>query len=147
MLLGRYDGKLSAKFQIAFPRKFVKELGERVVITKGLEHCLIVVSETHWKTLLEGTEGLPFTQKSVRQTQRFLLGNAQYEELDSKGRCVIPEYLREYAHLTNDIVYAGIERFIEIWDKQQWENEQRALSTSIESITEKLTVQKEFGNE
>lgn len=147
MLLGRFDGKIGAKFQIAFPKKFREELGDRIIITKGLENCLIVVSEKHWKTLLEGTEGLPFTQKATREMQRFLLGNAQYIELDSKGRCVLPEYLRVHGNIQDELVYAGIERFVEIWDKKNWEKEQEKLTGNIETIAEKLTVRKENGNE
>lgn len=143
MLIGRFDSKLSSKFQISFPKKFRKELGERLIITTGLENCLIVVSEEGWKTLLEGTEGLPFTQKPTREVQRYLLGNAQEIVLDSKGRCILPEYLREYAHLLEDVVFAGIQRFVEVWDKTMWEEEQKRLAGTIESVAEKLTVQKE----
>ena len=138
MLIGRYDGKISGKFQIAFPKKFREILGERLVITKGLENCLIVVSEKNWQTLLEGTEGKPFIEKSSREMQRFLLGNAQYIELDGKGRFVLPEYLRAYAGIMEDIVYAGIQRFVEIWDKKAWDEQQVRLGKSIESIAEKL---------
>ena len=147
MLLGRYDSKIGSKFQISFPKKFRKEMRDKLIFTKGLENCLIVVSEKDWKTLLEGTEGLPFTQRSTRKIQRFLLGNAQEVELDSKGRCVIPQYLREYAQIHEEIVCAGIERFVEIWDKKTWEEEQKSLTGNIETIAEKLTVQKETGNE
>ena len=147
MLLGRYDSKIGSKFQISFPKKFRSDLGDKLIITKGMENCLIVVSEEGWKTLLEGTEGLPFTQRATRKMQRFLLGNAQPLELDSKGRCVIPQYLREYAHLQNDVVCAGIERFVEIWDKTEWENEQKNVSGNIETIAEKLSVQKENRDE
>ncbi len=147
MLLGRYDTKIGSKYQISFPKKFRSELGDKLVITKGLENCLIVVSEEGWKTLLEGTEGLPFTQKPTREMQRYLLGNAQFVELDSKGRCVLPEYLRDYANLKEEVVCAGIERFVEIWDKKNWDEEQKRLSGNIETIAEKLTVQKEVGND
>lgn len=147
MLLGRYDSKIGGKFQISFPKKFRKEMGDKLIFTKGFENCLIVVSEKDWKTLLEGTEGLPFTQRSIRKTQRFLLGNAQEVDLDSKGRCVIPQYLREYAHIEDEVVCAGIERFVEIWDKNTWEEEQKELSGTIETIAEKLTVRKELGDE
>ncbi len=139
MLIGRYDGKLSVKFQVAFPKKFREVLGDRLIITKGLESCLIVVSELNWKTLLEGTAESPFTSRNPREIQRFLLGNAQYIETDSKGRFVIPEYLRDYAGIQEDIVYAGIERFVEIWDKKKWEEEQKRLSANIENIAQRLT--------
>jgi len=139
MLLGRYDGKISERFQIAVPSKFRQDLGDKLIITKGLENYLIVVSEEKWKTLLEGTENEPFTKKPARDMQRFLLGNAHYVELDDKGRCVLPEHLREYAGLTDEVVYAGIERFVEVWDKQVWEETQNILSKNIESIAEKLS--------
>ena len=138
MLIGRFEGKITEKFQMAFPKKFREEIGDKIIITKGLENCLIVVSEKNWKTLLEGTEGRSFTNKSTRQVQRFLLGNASEVELDSKGRCVIPEFLREYAHIQTDIVFAGIERFVEIWDKKDWEEQQMTLSENIIDIAEKL---------
>lgn len=138
MLIGQYEAKVNAKFQIAFPKKFREILGDKLVITKGLDNYLIVVSEANWKTLLEGTEGRPFTNRSARQTQRFLLGNAMYVELDNQGRFVLPEYLRKYAHIFNEVICAGIQRFVEIWDKKQWEEQQKHLSENISSIAERL---------
>ena len=143
MLLGQYDGKLSEKHQAALPKKFRDELGDRLIITKGFENCLIAVSEENWKTLLEGTEGKPFTSKNTRELQRFLLGNATYVELDGKGRFVIPEFLRNFAGIKNDVIFAGIQRFVEIWDKTKWEENQKELSENITSIAERLSA----GNE
>lgn len=139
MLIGQYDTKLSEKHQVALPKKFRDELGDKIITTKGFENCLIVVSQEGWKTLLEGTEGKPFTDKNTRELQRFLLGNATYAELDTKGRFVIPEFLREFAGIKNDIIFAGIQRFVEIWDKEAWEKHQKELSESIESIAERLS--------
>lgn len=141
MLIGQYDGKLSEKHQAGLPKKFRDELGDRLIITKGFENCLIVVSEENWKTLLEGTEGKPFTSKNTRELQRFLLGNATYVELDAKGRFVIPEFLRNFAGIKNDVIFAGIQRFVEIWDKETWEEHQKELSGTIESIAEKLSIE------
>ena len=76
MLLGQYESKIGDKHQVGLPKKFREVLGERLIITKGFENCLIIVSENNWKTLLEGTEGKPFISKSAREMQRFLLGNA-----------------------------------------------------------------------
>jgi MraZ protein len=143
MLIGQYDGKISEKYQAALPKKFRDELGDRLIITKGFENCLIIVSEENWKTLLEGTEGKPFTSKNTRELQRFLLGNATYIELDGKGRFVIPEFLRNFAGLKSDIIFAGIQRFVEIWDKTKWEENQNELSENITSIAERLSA----GNE
>jgi len=138
MLIGQYISQLSEKHQVSLPKKFREILGDKLVVTKGFENCLIVVSVENWKTLLEGTEGRPFTNKSARELQRFLLGNATDIELDNKGRFVIPEYLRSFAGMDKDIVFTGISRFVEIWDKKKWEAHQLELSKNLDSIAERL---------
>src|ERR1700749_605009 len=121
MLLGQYESKVGVKHQAGLPKRFRDTLGDKLIVTKGFENCLIIVGEENWKTLLEGTEGKPFTSKSTRELQRFLLGNASYVDLDDKGRFVVPEYLRQFAHLEMDVVFVGIQRFVELWDKKKWE--------------------------
>ena len=139
MLIGQYEGRIGEKYQAALPKKFREILGDRLIVTKGFENCLIVVSVENWKTLLEGTQGRPFTSKNTRELQRFLLGNATDIELDTKGRFVISNYLREFAKLKTDIIFAGIERFVEIWDKKTWDEHQKGLGENIESIAERLS--------
>jgi MraZ protein len=146
MLIGQYEGKVGEKSRIAFPSKFRDHLGEMIIVTKGLEQCLIIISEENWQTLLEGTAGKPFTDRSTREMQRFLLGNATSVELDKKGRFIIPEYLREYAGISDEVIFAGIERFVELWSKKSWEEQQIRLSENIESIAQKLSG-KELVNE
>lgn len=139
MLIGQYESTISSKYQTAIPKKFREILGKSLIITKGFEKCLIAVSADHWKTLLEGTEGKPFTNRSSRELQRFLLGNATDVELDSKGRFVIPEYLRKFAGVESEIVFAGLTRFVEIWDKKTWDEHQKDLGERIETIADKLS--------
>ena len=139
MLAGRYEAKLGKKFQISFPKRFRNEMGDKLILTKGLDENLIIVSEKNWETLLEGTKGLPFTNKSARELQRFLLGNVFELEIDNKGRFLIPEFLRDYAHLKEDVVFLGIDRFVELWNKDTWEKYQKDLSLRVESIAEKLS--------
>ena len=138
MLIGQYEGKIGEKHQAALPKKFREVLGEKLIVTKGFEDCLIIVSEKNWETLLEGTEGKPFTNKATRELQRFLLGNATYVELDTKGRFVLPEYLRAFAHIETEIIFAGLQRFVEVWDKKKWDEHQIELGKNIESIAERL---------
>lgn len=143
MVIGQYEGKIGEKYQVAIPKKFREVLGDKLIITKGFEGCLIAVAENNWKSMLEDIEGRPFTDKISREKQRFILGNASLVELDTKGRFVLPEYLRKYAQITNDLIYVGIERFFEIWDKDKWEEQQKALTQNIETITEKLNETRE----
>ena len=138
MLIGQYDGKLGAKGRIAFPKKFREVLGDSLIVTLGYENSLIVVSEKGWKALLEGTEGKPFIQSETRETQRFLLGGASNVELDSKGRFVIPAYLRDFAKIKGDVVFLGLSRYVEIWDKTLWEEYRTGLEKNIDKISQRL---------
>lgn len=143
MVLGQYEGTISEKKQVAFPKRFREVMGDTIVVTKGFDGHLVIVSEKNWETLLEGTEGKPFTNKDARDTQRYLLGNATVVELDGKGRFVLPDYLRDYAGITKEIVFAGINRFVEVWDKKKWYDTEHSLSKNITSITERLSGREE----
>lgn len=147
MLIGQYEGKVSVKFQISFPKKFREELGNRLIVTKGFEKTLLVISEANWKIVLEDIENSSLTQASSRETKRFLYGGATNVELDGKGRFIIPEYLRIFAELGEDIIFVGQESYAEIWNKQRWEDYNESLIPKISEIAEKLTVQKETRNE
>lgn len=139
MLIGQHEGKVGEKYQVALPKKFREKLGDKLIVTKGFENCLIIVSVENWKTLLEGTEGKAFTNKNTRELQRFLLGNATDVELDTKGRFVLPQFLREFAHIKEEVIFAGIERFVEVWDKAEWNKHQEELNKNISNIAERLT--------
>ena len=138
MLIGQYEGKVGEKNRIAFPKKFREELGDNLIITYGYENSLIVVSEKNWRSLLEGTEGKPFIQSETRETQRFLLGGASNVELDSKGRFVMPYYLREFAKIKDEIIFLGLSRYVEIWDKARWTEYRGNLEKNIDVISQRL---------
>ena len=139
MLLGQFDSKIGTNGRAGFPKRFREVLGDKLIITQGFEKSLIVVSEEGWKALLEGTEGQPFTHSDARQTQRFLLGGAAFVELDEKGRFILPEHLRKYGELSEEVVFIGMSRFVELWDKKRWEEYNKELQGNINVITQRLS--------
>ncbi|CAN5136870.1 division/cell wall cluster transcriptional repressor MraZ [soil metagenome] len=141
MLIGQYDGKLGEKARVGFPKKFREVLGDKLIITHGFEGSLLIVPETGWKQLLEGTENIPFTSSSARETQRFLLGGATFIELDEKGRFILPEYLRKFSQIHAEVIFLGISKYVEMWDKEHWNEYQKKLTRNISMIAEKLSGQ------
>ncbi len=139
MLLGQVESKLSQQFQTAFPKKFRDELGNRIIITKGIDKCLLAVSEQNWETLLEGTREMPFLDKATRELQRYLFGSADVIKIDKQGRFFMPEYLRVYANMSREIVFVGVQRYVEIWDLNLWESHQKSIANSIELLTINLS--------
>lgn len=139
MILGQWIGKIDEKSRVSFPKRFREEYGEKLIVTKGLDRNLIIVSVTNWESLLEGTIGHSFLSSDVRAMQRFLLGNASFVELDEKGRFLVPSYLKEHASLMTDVVFAGLHRFVELWDVKLWEEEQSLLREKLPSVATRLT--------
>ncbi len=138
MLLGQYEGKIDEKGRTAFPKKLRETLGDKLIVTFGYEQALIVVSESGWKSLLEGTEGKPFIQAEARETQRFLLGGASFVELDSKSRFIIPSYLRQFGKIAQEVIFIGLSRYVEIWDKKRWIAYQMNLEKNIDTMAKRL---------
>lgn len=144
MLIGRQDTKIDEKNRIILPAKFRRELGDNLIVSQGFEGSLIVISVSKFELLLEGTRGKPIIDKNAREIERFLLGSAEEVSLDDKGRFIVPNYLREYASLNEEVSMLGVIRYVQIWDKKRWETHNLELIKKIEPITERLTKNNEI---
>lgn len=137
-LLGQYQGRVSLKGRVAFPKRFRQILGSKIILTRGYEGCLIAISEKEWKTLTESIEKKPFVFGAARDTARFLLGNAALIELDDQGRFVLPPHLKDYAQLKEKAIFLGLNRYVEIWAENKWRDYQNYLTKNIDHISERL---------
>lgn len=138
MLIGQYLGKISSKGRVALPKKFRQVLGDEVVLARWYENCLVVVSKTAWEKILQDFTGGRAVTLPARDTDRFLLGGAFEVELDAQGRFVVPQALRAYADLKDEIIFAGLHDRVEIWDKVLWEKHERKLLQRAPELAERL---------
>lgn len=138
MLIGEYKHSLDPKKRLAVPSKLRKEIGEKVVLTRGLENCLFLFSITEWEKLSEKISALPMGQKDSRGFARLLLSGASEVELDQLGRVLIPDYLRDYAGLRKTVMVAGVGKRLEIWDEEKWSAYKREIEKNGDQIAEKL---------
>lgn len=120
MFMGEYSHSIDEKGRLIIPSKFRFELGEKFVLTRGLDGCLCVYPQSEWNILEEKLRSLPLTNKNARTITRFLVSGAAACELDKQGRILVPNALREYAGLEKDVVVTGNLERIEIWDKTRW---------------------------
>ncbi len=141
MVLGQYDAKIDQKGRIAFPKKLRKDLGSDLIVTLGYERSLIVVTQKQWKTLLRGIEERSFLQQEIRDTQRYLLGGASFVTIDKKGRLLLPDYLREFATVEKEVVFLGMNRYVELWSRQRWYQYRGILEKTIHVISNRLVTQ------
>ena len=133
-----HRNKIGEKKRIALPKKFRDELGDSIILTRGYEGALIIVNKKMWENIAKDVIHGSFINKDIRDTSRFLVGGASEIKLDSQGRFVIPEALFDYANLKTDIVFLGLVNWIEIWDKNKWEDRLKYLQSHGEEIAQEI---------
>jgi MraZ protein len=138
MLIGEYRHTIDAKKRIAVPANFRKEIGKKVVVTRGLDNCLFVYPLKQWEKVAEKLSGLSMGQADTRGFNRFMLAGAVETEVDSMGRVLIPDFLKEFAGLKNKVVIAGIHARVEIWDDRRWKEHTDKIEKQADVLAEKL---------
>lgn len=138
MFIGEYQHTIDPKGRVILPVKFRAELGERFVVTKGLDNCLFVYPNEEWKNLEAKLRTLPLTSKDARAFIRFFFAGAAECELDKQGRILLPSNLREYARLDKELVIIGVSTRVEIWSKDAWEAYNNDANLEHEDIVEKM---------
>lgn len=120
MLIGQYEHTIDSKKRLALPVKFRGELGEKVVITSGIEKCLVVYTRKEWEIISSKLANLPISASEARSFSRITLANASEVILDKLGRILIPDYLKQYAGFKKEVVICGLSNRLEIWDSVAW---------------------------
>ena len=138
MFMGEYQHAVDEKGRLIVPAKFREELGERFVITRGLDNCLFVYPVQEWALLEQKLKALPFTKSDARAFMRFFFSGAAECELDKQGRVLIPNNLREHARLKREVVVLGVSGRGEIWSQEVWQQYSSETNLSFESIAEKI---------
>ncbi len=139
MLFGEYKHNIDKKGRVAIPAKFREELGESIMLSKGLEgkYCLCIYSNDEWNALDQKIRSLPNMKAS--KVKHYLYSGATRLEYDSQGRVLIPQNLREFASLEGETVILGMSTHLEVWNSAQWARESSEYSPQeIAAIMEEL---------
>ncbi len=138
MLMGEFHHNIDEKSRLIIPSKFRSELGERFIITKGLDKCLFVYSEVEWNKIMQKVSSLQFTKKNVRAFERAFIGGASTIEFDKQGRINITSPLVHYADITKECVIIGVNERLEIWSLENFNKYMKENEESLEEITEDI---------
>ena len=140
MLIGEYEHSLDAKGRLIMPAKLRTDMGEKFIITKGLDGCLFVFSQNEWSNFESKLKELPLTNKNARDFVRFFLSGATECEIDKQGRFLLVNTLREYAEITKEVIIIGVRTRLEIWNKDKWKKYNSNENISADTIAENMTM-------
>ena len=121
------------------PAKLREDIGEKFIITKGLDGCLFGFSQNEWNNFEEKLKSLPLTDKNARNFVRFFLSGAIECEIDKQGRFLISSNLREAIALEKEAVIIGVGTRIEFWNKEKWLEYSKEEDLSADQIAENMT--------
>lgn len=138
MLIGEYTHTLDAKKRLSLPAKFRKELGKNIVLTRGLDNCLFMYPMKQWERIAKKLDELPIGQADTRGFNRFMLSGAVEAEVDSAGRVLIPDFLKEFAGLSQKVVLAGVSDRVEVWNEKAWSEYKKRIEKQADALAQKL---------
>lgn len=138
MFLGEFEHTIDDKGRVAVPARFREELREGLVLTRGFDRCLQVFPRPTWQTLAQRISALSMGNEEARNLRRLLFSGAAEVEVDRQGRILIPQNLREYASLSEQVVIAGLDTYFEMWSRERWQNVLDNLDTDGSAIAAKL---------
>lgn len=140
MLIGEYEHSLDVKGRLIMPAKLRADIGEKFIISKGLDGCLFVFSQNEWSNFEAKLKELPLTNKNARDFVRFFLSGATECELDKQGRFLIVNNLRAYAEIEKEVIIIGVGTRLEIWNKEKWDKYNSSENLSADAIAENMTM-------
>jgi len=142
MFRGRFEHTIDPKGRVSIPAKFRELLGEkyddRLIITTGLDPCLVAFPYEEWVNVEEKVSSLSMVKKEVKAFQRVFISGATECPIDKLGRVLIPPTLRSHAQLEKDVVFAGMLKKFEIWSKERFFEVIRKAEESFEEMGETL---------
>lgn len=138
MLIGEYFHTIDIKKRLALPAKFRRELGKSLIVTRGVDNCLVVYTEGEWRKIAEKLASLPESKPEARTYRRLILSGAMLVKLDSLGRILIPENLKGYAELKKKVVICGLFNRLEIWDSSNWEKYRSKEEKNVDDLASQL---------
>ncbi len=138
MLIGEYKHTIDEKNRVSLPAKFRKELGKKIVLTRGLDNCLFIYTEKEWGKIAEKIAALSMGQADTRGFNRFMLAGAIETEVDSIGRILLPDFLKIFAHVSEKVVITGVHNRVEVWDEKIWGEYKEKIEKQADTLAERL---------
>jgi MraZ protein len=138
VFLGEYEHSADDKGRLAIPARYREHLREGVIVTRGFDACLIGFPRSYWERLAQKVSALAFGQAGARDMQRRLFSAAADLELDRQGRILIPQNLRDFAGLGEQVTIAGLNEYFEIWSSGRWQEVLTRMDSDGDTFAQQL---------
>jgi MraZ protein len=123
MFLGQYHHSFDDKNRLTVPSRFREAIASGAFVVQGLDPNLMVLTPEAFEIIYQRIMAMNLTDPVARLLRRVILGTASQLDVDSAGRILLPQNLREFAGLQNEAVLIGQGDYFEIWSPERWQEE------------------------
>lgn len=132
MFLGEYQPNITEGSRIALPKKLREQIrGEELILSRGFEKCIFVYDKEDWVVEAQKQVENPISDSKTRDLKRYMYAGATETTIDSQGRIVLPNNLKDYAEINKKTVAIGAGDHIEIWDFENWAQRLEKISQEL----------------
>ena len=129
-MTGEFQHTLDSKGRLFIPARMREELGGVFYVTLSMDKCLSAYSAESWQEFSDKVNAMPYVKQ---RKMRPLFAYAAKCELDTQGRILLPQNLRDFAGLTKGVTVIGCNNHAEFWDSESW-----SLINSVETTPENI---------
>jgi MraZ protein len=138
VFLGEYTHALDDKGRLTLPARWREQLSDGVVITRGLDPCLLIFPASRFETIAHTMDQLGFNKSDARELSRYLFAKAIDDTPDKQGRVIIPPALREFAGIDGDALIVGVNNWIEVWNVGRYSEANAHLESNVNQASERV---------
>jgi len=145
MFYGEHEHTIDRKGRLIIPAKFRQTLKEQQIrtlfLTRGLDGCLFLFSDSEWRLAESRFKQVPFTKSEGRKFNRLFFSGAAEVTIDGLGRLLVPKSLKEFAQIKQDVVIVGVSNRMEVWAKEKWRAFYENSRQSFEELAERVLLE------
>ncbi len=122
--VGRYEHSLDTKGRVILPARFRAPFEERGgYLTKHREGCLALWTPGEFERQTAITHASAAKGRTHRNRERQWASSSQPVDIDRQGRMAVPQFLRDFARLVDDVLVVGVIDRIELWQPAAWDEQ------------------------
>ncbi len=144
--IGTSQHSLDKKNRLHLPKRILFRLTpeeqQNLYLVRGWDGCVALYPPEEWVEFEKRFQQvLTETKKKARNIKRLLFASVAVVSVDSQGRILLPEHLRELAGIRDQVVVNGVGDHVEIWSAERWAGILEEDSDAFEQAYEELSTQ------
>jgi MraZ protein len=142
-LIGTYEAKSDVKGRVMLPSSLKKQLspvlgGEFVLKRSMFQPCLELYPIEEWQKVMGQVSKLNRFNKKNNDFIRKLTAGIKILTVDGSGRVLLAKDLIAFAGIDKEVVLSSSIQFVEIWDKEAYENAVLDIDGELASLAEEV---------